>query len=214
VRKRDSRPPDADPATVLDANGLTDQYRRGISAALPRGVEPPEHFWRDLETAVAGYIGLQQSRAKRPPIAEVKRWQKIDRLVDKLGDELWTIRRQSPSNIMWTNEALAALREVKLKAESRLVYRSIDRAFSGRRNPHHAYLYGAVCDLWRGHLGQALAYSRADKGVPRGPVIRFFAACVNPFLGDKALTDYGIGEVIDRERERRNKLAKFFGDQK
>lgn len=199
----------------LDDNGLTDQYRRGIVAALPPGIELPKLFWLDLEEAVAAFIALQQHRLTRPPQRELKRWQNIDRLVSELGDELRAIRRQTPwnaSDSLWPNRALTALWSVKLKAEAGVIgYEMISRTFHGRKNPHHDFLYGAVCDLWRWHLGQRLAYSRGDKGIPRGPLIRFFAACVGPVLGDAALTEYGIASVIDREKRR---LAYFLGRRK
>ena len=212
-RKRKSGGPEGQ--APLDDNGLTDQYRRGVLAALPRGVKPPEQFWRDLEMAVAAFIAFQQHRRKRPPKRELERWQNIDRLVSELGDELRSIRRQMPGNAhdpLWPNKALTALWPVKLKAEAGVIaYTTIGRAFRGSKNPHRDFLYGAVCDLWRWHLGQRLAYSRADKGIPRGPLIRFFTACVGPVLGDAALGAYGIGSAIDREKRR---LSYFFGRRK
>jgi hypothetical protein len=192
--------------SVLGIDGLTDQYRQTVAAALPRGVEPPEEFWRDLETAVACFLSLQENRTRRPAKRELKRWRNIDRLVSELSSELRAIRQQTPWNAtdpLWANRVLSALWEAKVRAEAGMIaHETIGGAFRGRTNPHLAYLYGAVCDLWRYHLGQRLAYSRTKNGEPRGPLIRFFAACVGPVLGDAAPTANGVGSIIDRERRR------------
>ena len=155
----------------LDANGLTDQYRQGVLAALPPGVvEPPEQFWRDLETAVVAYLALQEHRSKRPLKRELERWRYIYWLVSELGSELRTIRRQTPLSALdplWPNRALTALWAVKLKAEAGVgAYETIGRAFRRRKNPHRESLYGAVFNLWRGHLGQQkLGYWRGEGGI-------------------------------------------------
>lgn len=201
---------------VLDTNkGLTDQYRQTIMAALPRGVEPSEEFWRDLETAVAGFLLLQERRTRRPPKLELKRWQKIDRLVSELGSELRTVKRQTPWSAidpLWPNRSLSALWPIKLRAElGVLCYQSLTGAFRGSSNPHRAYLYGVVCDLWHQHLGQKLKFWRTGEGVPRGALIDFFVACVGPVLGDATPTVHGFGTIIDRERRR---LSYFFDRKK
>jgi hypothetical protein len=202
-----------DATAALGAHGLTDQYRQAVTAALPAGTNPSEEFWRDLETVVAAFFAFQ--RQHRPPKRELKRWQHIGRMASDLGSELRAISLQTPSSAhdpLWSNRALAALWPVKLKADAAVIaYATIRRAFRGRQNPYRAYLYGAVCDLWRWHLGQKLAYSRTRKGAPYGPLIRFFTACVGPLLGDEMPTSHGIGSIIDREQRA---LSYFFDPQK
>ena len=156
MTKRKSKP-DVDTTAVFDNNGLTDQYLQTVTAALPSGVEPPEEFWHELETAVAGFLLLQERRTRRPPKLELERWQNIDRLVSELGSELRTIKRQTPWDAidpLWPNRSLSALWGIKLRAEAGvLAYQSLTEAFRGRRNPHCDYL-SVMCNLWRQHLGQ------------------------------------------------------------
>ena len=122
---------------VLDTNkGLTDHTRQTIMAALPRGVEPSEEFWRNGETAVAGFLLLQERRTRRPPKLELKRWQKIDGWCRNWGgDELRTVKRQTPWSAidpLWPNRSLSALWPIKLRAESGvLCYQSLTGAFRG-----------------------------------------------------------------------------------
>ena len=208
------RKPETDTTAVLDTGGgLTDQYRHAVAAALPAGVDPPEAFWHDLESAVAAYFSLQQHRTFRPPKVELERWQHIDRLVSDLASELRTIRRQTPWSTFdfdqsWSARSLAALWEVKRKAEAGVfAYQTIGSAFSRRGHPHRAHLYGAICDLWRFELKQKLRYSRSETGIPSGPLIVFLAACLGPVLGSETPTASGLASIVNRKRRR---LLDFF----
>ena len=190
---------------VHDTGGLTEPYKRAVAAALPRGVDAPEEFWRDLETAVAIFFVLQQRRADMPPKRERMRWQRIEKLTDALAREVRAIKPMvlwSHDDPLWPNRGLRALWDLKYRAEtSRIGYEMLSAAHKGRRNPHRAHLYAAICDLWTIHLGQELRYSMQG-GVPSGPLIRFFTACIKPVLGAEAPTAHTIASVIDREKHR------------
>jgi hypothetical protein len=195
-----------DPATILDGNTgeLDPGYRAAIIAALPDNVCPTGEFWRELAAIVGGYFNMTQRRQRRPPKRELIRWRKIAALTDELGHELRKIRRETPLSIdpLRSTRALSALWPVKDLAEAHVAgYQTINEASRGRNNPHRKFLYGGVLDLWRG-LGQGLQYARSSNGTPHGPLIRFFAAVVEPVLGDEAPGAHGIAEIIDRERAR------------
>jgi len=49
-----------------------------------------------------------------------------------------------------------------------------------------------------------LQYSRNKQGKPTGPLVRFFAACVEPILGEETPRE-GVADIIDRESNRRAK---------
>ena len=53
-RRKPKAPASIDAVSVLDPDtgGLAKPYKRTVAAALPHGVNPPEKFWHDLETAV------------------------------------------------------------------------------------------------------------------------------------------------------------------
>ena len=72
--KKAKRAAVVDTAAVIDTDGLTKQYRENVAAALPRGVDPPAEFWRDLEAAVTAFVSWQQRRKRRPAKGELKRW--------------------------------------------------------------------------------------------------------------------------------------------
>ena len=242
MTRKSKAPANIDAVSVLDADtgGLAEPYKRTVAAALPPGVKPTEEFWHGLETAVTGYLGMQQGRATRPAKHELRRWKNIDALASKLGEELRAMRRQTSRGTFEPLLWLPAVWEIKRQAEAGV--RGYDSASSsGSKNPARAYLYGAVCDLWRcprdavrihfdaadgfseswdppTGLGQPLAYSRTAEGEPRGPLIRFFTACVGPVLGDAAPNVYGIATIIEREKAAREaareELSYFFGRQK
>ena len=62
--------------------------------------------------------------------------------------------------------------------------------------------------VWTDHLGGELAYSKAEKGPPSGPLVRFLVACIEPILGDNT-PGGGLGDIIDREREARAATEDF-----
>jgi hypothetical protein len=182
--------PAIDPIAVYDPDTcegvLAEDYKRAIRDAIPRGVEPTEAFWRELTDIVSKFRIAQKCRAtRRPPVAEIKRWQKIARLATTEGRQ---------------NASLAA---VKNLAEAQLAaYHLVKGDFSRKKNPNNEALYIWVLeDLWCRSLGQELGVSSVKKEVP-GPLIRFFGACVNPLLA-KPLTANAIVTIRDRVKDRR-----------
>ena len=206
---------DTAPAAVLDDDGLTEQYKRAVTDALPAGVTPPDEFWRDLESAIGAFLALQQHRTDQPAKLQLKRWQNIERLVDNLAKELRTIRSPHRGggdfgfDQLAPDRALAALWPIKRKAEAGMLgYQMINTEFRGRNNPYRQVLYGNVLDLWRRHLGQELGISRSEQGIPRGPLINFLGACIGPVLGAATPTASGFASIIYREQR---KLRAFAG---
>ena len=136
-RKRTSAPTDI--TAVIDTRGLTESYKRKVTAALPRGVNPTEAFWRDLEGAITVFDNLRQGLVLNPPKREREHWRRIDKLTDALAGEVRAIRPRvlwSHDDPSWPNRALRALWEIKHRAEeSRLDYGLVAAGFSGRRNP-------------------------------------------------------------------------------
>ena len=98
MTRKSKAPANIDAVSVLDADtgGLAEPYKRTVAAALPPGVKPTEEFWHGLETAVTGYLGMQQGRATRPAKHELRRWKNIDALASKLAEELRAVRRETP----------------------------------------------------------------------------------------------------------------------
>jgi hypothetical protein len=187
--------PVIDPIAVYDPDTcecvLADDYKRAIKDAMPRGVEPSDGFWRELTDIVSKFRIAQKCRAtRRPPAAEIQRWQKIARLATTEGQR---------------NAALAAVKKI---AEAQLAtYQVVRGDFSRKKNPNNEALYFWILeDLWCRGLGQELGVSSVRKERP-GPLIRFFAACVNPLL-TKPLTANAIVTVRDRVLDRREKQRK------
>jgi hypothetical protein len=75
------------------------------------------------------------------------------------------------------------------------------RKFHGRSNPHRENMYIGVLRIWTDIIGDELAYSRSPNGgLPCGPLIRFFQACLIPILLDKTPGVSGLADIIDRVR--------------
>jgi hypothetical protein len=180
---------------VLD-DGLTDAYKAAVASALPKGAEATDAFWHDLEVAVDCYISL---RSRRPSVRERDRWKRIDRLIDKLAGELREVRKGTPrshSDAYWPNRALLALVDAKRYAEAGVIGHSmLATASRGRRDRARWYLYHAVLDLWRDHLGQPVRSSKRG-----GPAIRFVLACVAPLI-DEPLSVPTIATIINEHRK-------------
>lgn len=62
-----------------------------------------------------------------------------------------------------------------------------------------------ILDLWCKGLGQELSVISSADGEVSGPLVKFFAACVNPLL-PKPLTAGGIATIVDREKARGKRL--------
>lgn len=177
---------------------ITEEHRRIIAAAIPPGIDAPERFWRDLETAITSFNSLQELRTEEPPVREQKRWARIEKLVDALDQELQPFKQKVPGGLF------QALWELRVYAKGRRTgYKMLTSGFKGRRNLYRESLYADVCDLWTIRLGQKLRYSMSQNRVPSGPLIRFFRACVKPILGADAPTAHTMASIITAERKRR-----------
>jgi hypothetical protein len=78
---------------------------------------------------------------------------------------------------------------------------TIAHRFRGKSNPYRKHLYIGVLRIWTDIVGGELAYSRSPKGgLPYGPLIRFFRACLLPILNDKTPGASGLANIIDGVR--------------
>jgi hypothetical protein len=181
------------PFEVYDAETckgvLSESYKRAIRNAIPSGIEPPDAFWDALTDIVSKFRILEKCHAnQRRAVDEIKRWQKIARLLAgaKPTDDVQDM--------------------VKIAKGKLAAYRSVVGDFKGTKNPNREALYMWVLeDLWCGSLGQQLGVSLyADKKRP-GPLIKFFATCVNPLL-PKPLADNSIVSIDRRAKARRKQF--------
>jgi hypothetical protein len=219
----------ADSLKVLDDNGkLTDDYKQCVKAALPAGIEVRVTFWRKLEGAITGYQNLTQRRAKKPPLAERKRWRRIKKQSKKLRDELHAAcgTKVPP----WANEVFATMKQLEDKADAHVQYYDVlCVAFKGRSNPDHWFLFGKLCDLWLKHVGPKLKrqnigkrfpqvkgrtpkrwqhqlprkreipISRSLDGTPIGPLVRFLDGCARPILSSATPTAHTWADIASRK---------------
>jgi hypothetical protein len=179
-------------------SALSDQHRAAIVATLPSGETMAPEAWVALEEIIVGYRSFETRRTTYPIVEERKRWERLGKAVDAAIAELCQLRQTET----WTNQALAALREVHNKVESRAAFHDIWSAFGRRQNPHREFLFWGVMRVWTDHLGGELRYSMSD-GIPHGPLVRFMRACIEPVLGDATPT-VGIADIIERERTARD----------
>jgi hypothetical protein len=168
------------------ADVLTEEHRAVIAAAIPAGVVAGSEFWTELEEILVGFQRLRARRARYDVAAERRRWQRLEKSVAPLASQLGG----------------KLVLEFERKAKAYAAYHETWRAFSGTKNPYREFLYGGVLDLWTYRLGGELKYSTAVDGLPSGPLVRFFHACVRPVLGDETPVA-GLADIVDREREAR-----------
>ena len=191
--------------SVYDSNRheLSESYKRAIGDALPRGVNPSPRLWNGLADEVGPFLLWEQRRADRPPRTEVKRWQRIDKLVVELGKELRELQRSAISrtddvDADDVSRPLQMLARLRYRAKVHITaYDTIGQAFAGRKNPHRENLYRGILRLWTDELGQSLSVTMTDTGA-RGPLIRFFRACAAP-LGIE-LAANGVAKIVRREK--------------
>lgn len=205
-------------AALLDTNTgkLTSAYRAAVAATLPDDAKPAEEWWLGLSSALADYFIVQEYDTERPPKLVRKAMQSISKKIDPLGEELRAIRRL-PMSMAWGDAssqlltALAVVRDLAAREVGRY-----DRMIAANRgyDPHQELLYSAVINLWD-RLNKPVRFSRPKKTkvteeqLPRGPLIRFFAAVVGPVLGQKMPGAHGIAEIIKRHRKAvRNGISK------
>ena len=199
-----------DEAAVVDINAreLAIGYRRDVAAALPAGLDPPAEFWVELADIVADYFIVAENRSTWSQ-QDLARLQRIVALIDELNAEIRATDR-GPALSQWgliSGRLLSTLWPARAFVETSIAgHQDITTAFHGRGNPHRQImLYDRLLDLWHRRLEQPLRYRRAEtnKGMPGGPLIRFFAACIGPVLGEDAPTLRGIAKIIDRARDPR-----------
>ena len=180
--------PKADPFAAYDAETceciLAEPYKQSIRAAMPAGSEPTELFWLVATDIASKFQIMKKCRvARRSPAAEIKRWQRIAKLVKEGVQDA-------------TSEQMTYLVERKLT--SHLAFQG---DFNRKYNRNNELLYIWVLeDLWCRGLGQELAISLNESSSP-GPLIRFFLACVNPLL-DKPLTAHAADKIARKQRGR------------
>lgn len=214
---------------------LTKEYCDRVAAEIPRGIEVPQEFWRDLDATITLFHAMAERRATKPlprgPLklgalterGPLKQWslrdqlkqlQRIVALTDELAAELRDLRTHpgDHSDPSWPSRWLRDLWPYRHFAESNLIGLE---SLSASRQPHRELLYAGILDLWEIHLGQPLRRSRSGKrsrsekrGVPGGPLIRFFTACIEPVLGKDTPTPEGIVGIIKREQKRRTIIGK------
>ena len=174
-----------------DTGTLTDAYVLSVKGALPDNICVTDAFWRELTSIVTNYSMLRQNRARRPPAAEIKRWQRIALLATKLDAEL-------PAR---SSDVLPDPMAYRRLAESQIAgYQALNEGFNRKRNLHDVTLHRWTLDLWHQGLGQPLGTSRdKNDGKISGPLVRFFVACTAPLL-DKPLKVRGVAEIVTREK--------------
>jgi len=170
---------------------LSEGYKREIREAIPSEICPLDSFWCELADIVSKFHIMEKCHAnQRRAVDEIKRWQKIAKL----------LAGAKPTDNV---QGMVEIAEGKL-----IAYRLVVGDFEGTKNPNHEALYMWVIeDLWCQGLGQRLGVSSVGKKVP-GPLIKFFAACVNPLLS-KPLTATGIVTIHDRAKARRKLIQNW-----
>jgi hypothetical protein len=192
------------------ADGLTAEHRARIEAVLaPEGRVMTPEAWAELEEFVVCYRIWETRRTTYPIDEERKRWKRLGEAVDTVADELRREKLWASPDPTWRDRALTMLSKVRRKVELRaLLHKAWGSPFSRRQNPHRKALYRGFMRVWTDHLGGELAYSKAEKGPPSGPLVRFLVACIEPILGDNT-PGGGLGDIIDREREARAATEDF-----
>jgi len=188
---------------------ICDEHSRDILAAIPSRMMAKGDRARlermvliKLDEILGTYhnvLGTNYPFAK-----ERKRWLRIDKLTERLAQEMGKLRRETP----WSDPdpllpygVLPVLWDLHMRAQVRL-QRLDRRAFRGTQDPHREALYAGVLRVWTEDLNGELQYSRNRQGMPTGPLIRFLTACVEPILGEET-PRAGVADIIDRERNRR-----------
>ena len=179
----------------INTRELAAEYRRAVAEAIPDGTVVPAAFWTTLADAVTDYFIWQEYEAERPSKDLREKMQGIGKLIRLLGEELRSLK-QVPLSLDNTSKLLSAMGPARSEIELHVArYSRMIAAFRGH-NPHRLQLYSAVLQLWCHELGQGLGYAK------KGPLVRFFVACVGPILGDDTPSASGIAKVVEREKLR------------
>ena len=194
---------------------ISDEHCRDIQAAIPSQMMAKGDRARlerivliELDEIIGTYHRARAEHGERYPFAEEKRrWRRIDKLTEQLAQEMRKLRRETPwsdPDPLLPNRVLDVLWELHMRVQVRLAWLDRSRAFRGTQNPYREALYSGVLRVWTEHLNGKLQYSRNKQGKPTGPLVRFFAACVEPILGEETPRE-GVADIIDRESNRRAK---------
>ena len=188
---------------------ISDELSRDILAAIPSQMMAKGDRARlermvliKLDEILGTYHDVLSTNY--PFAKERKRWLRIDKLTERLAQEMGKLRRETPwsdPDPLLPNRVLAVLWDVHRRAQVRLEQLNI-RAFRGTQDPHREALYSGVLRVWTEDLNGQLQYSRNRQGKPTGPLVRFLTACVEPILGEET-PRAGVADIIDRERNRR-----------
>jgi hypothetical protein len=201
-----------------DEYRLTAEHWQAISAAIPSRIKTKANWPKlelrvqaDLDKAIVLFRTLNSRRQRYPIAAERRRWKHIGDLANKLAIELRVLRGLKPTSDDdpdWLTEALIALQRVMHRVGDVSAFHDTRRAFRGRKNPYREFLYHDVLRVWARRLkGRLENYWVSEQGEPRGPLVEFFIACVEPVLGAET-PRAGIVDIIERERKRHQLLRK------
>jgi hypothetical protein len=202
-----------------DEYRLTAEHWQAISAAIPSRIKTKANWPKleprvraDLDTAIVLFRTLSCRRQRYPIVEERRHWRRIISLITKLEAEMrWVLGRNPVFDVgdpRWPNRVLHELIWVLEKAEVHSAFHDTWSAFRGRKNQYREFLYHDVLRVWTRLLkGRLENYWVSEQGEPRGPLVEFFIACIEPVLGAKT-PRAGIVDIIERERKRQQLLRK------
>jgi hypothetical protein len=201
-----------------DEYRLTSEHWQAISAAIPSCIKTKANWPKleprvraDLDTAIVLFRTQSSRRQHYPITAERRRWNYIGDLTERLITGLRMLRDLTPpshDDPDWLTEALIALQRVMHRVGEVSEFHDTWRAFRGRKNPYREFLYRDVLRVWTRRLKRRLEnYWVSEQGELRGPLVKFFIACIEPVLGAKT-PRAGIVDIIERERKRQQLLRK------
>jgi hypothetical protein len=174
---------------------LSPDHRAAIAAAVPSKLMPDDTTWAELEQIVEGFRTLKRRRQRHPIPRELARWNRLAALNAELIAQLCQIPVEP-----WRTATLESLSKAADRiAVRRDYYATLSTAFARKRDPDKQFLYWGVLDVWKG-LGGELKFSTDRHGLPSGPFVRFFHACVAPILGNETPSASGIADIIRRAR--------------
>jgi len=199
-----------------DEYRLTAEHWQAISAAIRSRIKTKANWPKlepivraDLDEAIVLFRTLSSRRQRYPIAVERRRWNRIGGLIESLITELRMLRDLKPpadDDPEWLTEALIALQRAMHRVRDVSAFHDTWRAFRGRKNPYREFLYHDVLRVWTRRLkGRLENYWVSKQGEPRGPLVEFFIACIEPVLGAKT-PRAGIVDIIERERKQQQLL--------
>jgi hypothetical protein len=201
---------------------LSEAHRQAIADTLVDREVDPEQVYLQLECISEGYQILERDRGlNRSNRARLQHEEEqVSQLITR--SEGYRVNLHAHLNDFQRHpitghdeiqpELCRLIREVESELASLEIMRrriqvainNLDVAadrFHGKSNPYRKHLYIGVLRIWTDIVGGELAYSRSPKGgLPYGPLIRFFRACLLPILNDKTPGASGLANIIDGVR--------------